>query len=197
MSLETRRIGSLEALEPRQLMAADTLGAALPDVEPEEMILVRLPNVTGDISIPSDGYGISEMWGADSFSYAIELEMEASKLKEDTMATDPEGSELQEPLVAKNLGMSSSTFNQSAITGDLLEQAEIGFVQTSGEDDAPAATDLAFEELDAEDEDQMAYVLERCFIKSWSASGDADESATEEVSFYYNKLAMSHAYTID
>ena len=34
------------------------------------------------------------------------------------------------------------------------------------------------------------YKLERAFIKSWSTSVDADDRPTEEVSFYYNKIAF-------
>lgn len=36
----------------------------------------------------------------------------------------------------------------------------------------------------------VEYKLERCFIKSWSTSGDADDRPTEEVAFYYNKIAF-------
>ena len=35
----------------------------------------------------------------------------------------------------------------------------------------------------------LKYKLDRCFVKSWSTSGDADDRPTEEVAFYYNKLA--------
>lgn len=37
----------------------------------------------------------------------------------------------------------------------------------------------------------LKYKLERCFIKSWSTSGDADDRPTEEVAFYYNKITSS------
>jgi len=41
------------------------------------------------------------------------------------------------------------------------------------------------------------YKLQRCFVKSWSTSGDADDRPTEEVAFYYNKIAFSYATTTD
>lgn len=41
------------------------------------------------------------------------------------------------------------------------------------------------------------YTLDRCFIKSWSTSGDADDRPTEEVAFYRNKIAFSYASTAD
>lgn len=41
------------------------------------------------------------------------------------------------------------------------------------------------------------YKLDRCFVKSWSTSGDADDRPTEEVAFYYNKIAFQYATTAD
>ena len=43
----------------------------------------------------------------------------------------------------------------------------------------------------------LRYKLQRCFVKSWSTSGDADDRPTEEVAFYYNKIAFSYAHTDD
>ena len=43
----------------------------------------------------------------------------------------------------------------------------------------------------------LKYLLERCFIKSWSISGDADDRPTEEVAFYYNQIAFCYASTRD
>ena len=34
-------------------------------------------------------------------------------------------------------------------------------------------------------------------VKSWSTSGDADDRPTEEVAFYYNKIAFQYAATTD
>ena len=38
---------------------------------------------------------------------------------------------------------------------------------------------------------------EQAFIKSWSTSGDADDRPTEEVAFYYNKIAFAYSTTTD
>lgn len=38
----------------------------------------------------------------------------------------------------------------------------------------------------------LKYKLDRCFVKSWSTSGDADDRPTEEVAFYYNKIAFAY-----
>ncbi|MCA9186247.1 MAG: type VI secretion system tube protein Hcp [Pirellulaceae bacterium] len=43
----------------------------------------------------------------------------------------------------------------------------------------------------------LKYKLDRCFVKSWSTSGDADDRPTEEVAFYYNKIAAQYAPTTD
>lgn len=43
----------------------------------------------------------------------------------------------------------------------------------------------------------LKYKLDRCFVKSWSVSGDADDRPTEEVAFYYNKIASSYSMTKD
>jgi len=39
--------------------------------------------------------------------------------------------------------------------------------------------------------------LDRCFIKSWSTSGDADDRPTEEVAFYYNRISFGYAMAPD
>lgn len=38
----------------------------------------------------------------------------------------------------------------------------------------------------------LKYKLDRAFVKSWSTSGDADDRPTEEVAFYYNKIALGY-----
>ena len=43
----------------------------------------------------------------------------------------------------------------------------------------------------------LQYKLDRAFIKSWSTSGDADDRPTEEVAFYYNRIAPSYLPTKD
>ena len=54
-------------------------------------------------------------------------------------------------------------------------------------------------ELDDDELDQVSggHELERAFIESWRASGDADDRPTEEVAFYYNKIAFGYVRTKD
>ena len=55
-------------------------------------------------------------------------------------------------------------------------------------------TDRNPTELNDDDLNEAAgglnYKLDRAFIKSWSTSGAADDRPTEEVAFYYNKIAF-------
>jgi len=76
------------------------------------------------------------------------------------------------------------TLAQFAINGNSPGAAEINFVEvaTGG---ATAGKPVCY----------LKYKLDRCFIKSWSASGDADDRPTEEVAFYYNKIAAQYART--
>jgi hypothetical protein len=54
------------------------------------------------------------------------------------------------------------------------------------------------EPADAElTDEQLERVAGGTFVKSWSTSGDADDRPTEEVAFYYNKIAFSYAATVD
>jgi hypothetical protein len=54
--------------------------------------------------------------------------------------------------------------------------------------------DLAFAKLD---EAELNYKLDRCFTKSWSIRGDTDDRPTEEVAYYYSKIACSYRATSD
>jgi hypothetical protein len=46
-------------------------------------------------------------------------------------------------------------------------------------------------------DDDLEKVAGGTFVKSWSTSGDADDRPTEEVAFYYNKIAFNYAHTKD
>ena len=70
--------------------------------------------------------------------------------------------------------------SQLAINGNSVKTAEIDFVEVAGDStgDVPVT--------------YLKYKLDGVFIKSWSISGDADDRPTEEVSFYYNKIAFAY-----
>ena len=146
MSFRTRRIGAMESLEPRQLMAADAFASPEPAVEPQAMIFVQIPSM-GDNGLKAENTAnnAGDWYIADSFGFGVEREM-----KESSASREP--------------------------TTDL------------------AAVDSAFEDQPL---CYLKYKLDRCFVKSWSTSGDADDRPTEEVAFYYNKIAFTYAKTLD
>ena len=139
-------------------------------------IYVKIPDIKGDVT--TAGY---EGWfTADSFSFGVEREMKESGEKAGTEDINIGVGELQECTISKSMDMSSSMLAQYAINGNSLGQAEIHFVEI-GSDAKPVA--------------YLKYKLDRAIIKSWSTSGDADDRPTEEVAFYYNKIAFNYAET--
>ena len=86
--------------------------------------------------------------------------------------------ELQECTISKSMDSASAQLAQFAINGNSPGTAEIDFVEVAGSAGEPVT--------------YLKYKLDRVFIKSWSTSGDADDRPTEEVSFYYNKIAFAY-----
>lgn len=80
-------------------------------------------------------------------------------------------------LFAADLGMDIAIASDAPSLGT----AEIEFVEVAGGDAA-----------DGNAAPNLEYKLERAFVKSWSTSGDADDRPTEEVAFYYNKIAFGY-----
>lgn len=189
MSLQQRRIGSIETLEQRQLMAGDTLDAVTPDVEPSAMIFVQIPGM-GDKAIKTEGHQDQPTrFTADSFCFAIEREMKESGEKGGTEDFNIGVGELQECTISKSMDWSSPLLAQYAINGNSPGPAEIDFgeVVGSGKD---AATDLAFEELGEVPDHQMKFVLERTWVKSWHIEG----SDAENAAFSNKLLTYGYAY---
>jgi len=153
-------------------------------------ILVKIPGVLGDAAV--EGYGGDPKTGegspwfvADSFSFGIEREMKESGEKGGTADINIGIGELQECTISKSMDRASTTLAQFAINGNSCETAEIHFVEVAGGG------------TDGKPYCYMKYKLDRCFVKSWSTSGDADDRPTEEVAFYYNKIAFNYASTPD
>jgi len=152
------------------------------------MILVNIHEVAnnkaGDCTI--DGYDDGKWFVADSFSFGVEREMKESGEKGGTEDINIGVGELQECTVSKSMDRASTLLAQFAINGNSLGPAEIHFVEVGGGGSA-AGVPVCY----------LKYILARCFVKSWSTSGDADDRPTEEVAFYYNKIAFSYAHTKD
>ncbi len=146
-------------------------------------IYVKIPGVPGDCK--AQGYDSGAYFVADSFSFGVEREMKESGEKGGTADINVGVGELQECSVSKSMDSSSATLAQFAINGNSCGTAEIDFVEVGagGTDGKPMC--------------YLRYKLDRCFIKSWSTSGDADDRPTEEVAFYYNKIAFQYMSTED
>jgi type VI secretion system secreted protein Hcp len=148
------------------------------------MIFVKIQQVPGDKAISTSGYDDGNWFIAESFGFGVEREMKESGEKGGTEDINIGVGELQECNISKSMDMASTKLCQYAINGNSPGAAEIHFVEIAGGDgDKAAAKPLCY----------LAYVLDRCFVKSWSTSGDADDRPTEEVAFYYNRIAFNYS----
>lgn len=149
------------------------------------MILVKIPGM-GDPNLKLEGYVSGEWFVAGSFSFGVKRSMASSGEHGGTEDINIGVGELQECSISKATDHASTRLMQFAINGNSCGVAEIHFVEipTAGPD---AGKPVAY----------MKYKLDRCFVKSWSTSGDADDRPTEEVAFYYNKIAFAYLRTAD
>ena len=152
----------------------------VPTIKVQEMaIYVLIPSVGGDATVP----GYEKCFVADSFSFGVEREMKESGEKGGTEDINIGVGELQGCTISKSLDSASSLLAQFAINGNSLGTAEIFFVDVGGKEGRPKC--------------YLQYKLDRCFVKSWSTRCDASQRPTEEVTFYYNKIAFQHSATTD
>lgn len=142
------------------------------------MIFIQIEALRGSGDAQVRGYDDGTWFIADSFSFGVEREMKESGEKGGTEDINIGVGELQECTISKSMDRSSTKLAQFAINGNSPGPALIDFVEVSG-DGAPIC--------------YLRYKLDRCFVKSWSTSGDADDRPTEEVAFYYNKIAFNTA----
>jgi type VI secretion system secreted protein Hcp len=148
------------------------------------MILVKIPYAGGDVTV--EGYNDGKWFVADSFSFGVEREMKESGEKGGTEDINIGVGELQECTISKSMDRASALLAQFAINGNSLGEAEIHFVEIGGSGSHEGKPFC-----------YLAYKLDRCFVKSWSTTGDADDRPTEEVAFYYNKIAFQYLATKD
>jgi len=164
------------------LLAISTLVASLGLLatadDANAAIYVKIPGLQGDVTTKGyEGY-----FTADSFSFGVEREMKESGEKGGTEDINIGVGELQECTISKSLDSASAKLAQFAINGNSMGTAEIDFVEVAGNGEAHT---------------YLKYKLDRAFVKSWSTSGDADDRPTEEVAFYYNKIAFAYQPTND
>lgn len=137
-------------------------------------IFVKIPGVPGDVQGPDNG---RDWFIADSFSFGVEREMKESGEKGGTTDINIGVGELQECTISKSMDSVSPMLAQAAVDGLTLGSCEVCFADPVTE--APPKC-------------YLHYVMERCYVKSWSTSGNADDRPTEEVAFYYNKIAFGY-----
>jgi type VI protein secretion system component Hcp len=150
--------------------------------EADAAIYVKIPGIPGDVT--TEGYDTGEWFVADSFAFGVEREMKESGEKGGTADINIGLGELQELSISKSMDTASTKLAQFAMNGNSCGTAEIDFVEVGGESGETAVP-------------YLKYKLDRCFIKSWSVSGDADNRPTEEVAFYYNKIAFAYKPAVD
>ncbi|MDJ0767182.1 MAG: type VI secretion system tube protein Hcp [Ilumatobacter sp.] len=142
-------------------------------------ILVKIDGLNGHGDAIIAGYGDGDWFTADSFSFGVEREMKESGEKGGTEDINIGVGELQECTISKSMDAASAVLAQYAVNGNSAGGAQIDFLQMAGGDQKPTV--------------YLRYKLDRCFVKSWSTSGDADDRPTEEVAFYFNKIAFAVA----
>ncbi|HKX55686.1 MAG TPA: type VI secretion system tube protein Hcp [Xanthomonadales bacterium] len=138
-------------------------------------IYMKIDGVPGDVQGPD---GARDWFIADSFSFGVEREMKESGEKGGTEDINIGVGELQECTISKSMDSASGHLAQYAINGNSPGQGTVCF--SSGIDASGAPNCY------------LVYKLDRAFVKSWSTSGDADDRPTEEVAFYYNKIAFAY-----
>ena len=163
------------------------------------MILVHIDGVLGDCKI--DGYeSLADTKGdpkktgwffADSFTFGVQREMKESGEKSGTEDINIGVGELQECNIGKSVDAASPRLAQFAISGSSLGTAFIDFVEIAG------GTNTEGEISEGKPFCYLRFKLDRCFVKSWTVNGDADTRPTEEVAFFYNKIAFEYLYTKD
>ncbi len=137
------------------------------------MIVMKIDSLAGAGNSKIEGYDDGNWTIVDKFSVGIEREMKESK----SGTTDIGLGELQECRITKTLDLASPVLAQFAIIGQPCGTVQLDFLETGadGESIVPYAR----------------YMLSDCYVKTWSTSGDADDRPTEEVAFYYNKIAFN------
>ncbi len=136
------------------------------------MILVQLPNISGDSQVT--GYNGWIVADSISFSFRREAAPDAK-----TGTTGQLGiAELASIELTKGLDASSIHLLRESIAGSALKgQALIHLVEAGAEPEP-----LPYVEL----------TLDQPVVKGWSVSGSEDERPTEDLSLLYTKIAMAY-----
>lgn len=141
------------------------------------MIFVKVGGF-GSKEVMAAGYDDGKWFAVDSFSFGVDRVLKETGEKGGTEDINIGVGELRPIVVTKRLDDVSGRLAQTAINGNSVGTAEFDFVTM----DAGAGKPVVY----------LKYKLARCFVTSWSTSGDADNPPSEEVAFYYNKIAFQY-----
>jgi type VI protein secretion system component Hcp len=137
-------------------------------------VFAKFDGVDGEATGPD---GNSDWIVADSFSFGVEREMKESGEKGGTEDINIGIGELQECTISKSMDAASPQLAQFAVSGNSLGFCEVCLADASG-----SALPQCY----------AHFVMERCYVKRFGTSASADDRPTEEVAFYYNKIAFSY-----
>lgn len=115
----------------------------------------------------------------DSFSFGLDREL-TDAVKGGTSDLLTGAANLQEANVNKVLDRASTELARRLLLGTLIKKVEIFFTGA-----------------DATKAPYLIVKMENAWVKSWSTSGDADGRPTEEVSFYFQKIAIGYSAPTD
>ena len=168
-------------IKPSSILAI-AVAAMLAAAQAAAAIYVRIEGVMGDVQGPGPAEN-GKWFIADSFSFGVEREMKESGEKGGTTDINIGVGELQEIEVTKSFGLATAKLAQFAANGRTLGSCDVCFTEGNDASGKPIC--------------YLRYKLDRVFVKSWSINGQGDDRPTEEVSFYYNKIAFAYAATDD
>jgi len=140
-------------------------------------ILVKIDGLDGHGDAVLDGYDDGNWIVVDSFSFGVERELKKSGSKGGTQDINIGVGDLQPCTISKSMDSASALLAQYAVNGNSAGGAQIDFVQLGADQSTT----------------YLRYLLDRCFVKSWSTSGDANDPLTEELALWYNKIAFAVA----
>jgi len=140
-------------------------------------ILVKIDGLSGHGDATLSDYADGDWFVADSFSFGVEREMKKPGGKGGTQDINIGVGALRQFVISKSMDAASALLAQYAVNGNSGGGAQIDFVHL------PEGPPTVY----------LRYKLDRCFVASWSTSGDAEGPPTEEVALHFNKVAFAVA----
>jgi len=138
--------------------------------------LVKIDGLSGHGDATLVGHADGNWFVADSFAFGVEREMKKPGGKGGTQDINIGVGALRQFGISKSVNAASALLAQYAVNGNSAGGAQIDFVHIA--EDQPTV--------------YLRSRLDRCFVASWSTSGDAD-APSEEIALHFNKVAFAVA----